>query len=285
MKPRGIVFVSCGQRTAEERALGSKICELINATDNLTGYFAQDESTLEGLTGNIFMRLDKCVALVMVMHRRGRVAVPEMPAFDRASVFVEQEIGIAAFLKHVGKRPIEVRAYVEEGVALEGMREHLQLNPVHFAKADEILTDLKGILPGWGHLLPKAEGPLEVEMELKKNVGRTPGGGRMEDRLVVSLANVGQETVPAFVLRIVLPKGFVENPHNYMPFDRERSDEKTDCFRFTEKSRRETIRPGDRPPPFEFNVSAEGLPPANYEASATVQVDRYPSVTRTIKLT
>jgi hypothetical protein len=31
MKPRGIVFVSCGQRTVEERALGSKICELIKA--------------------------------------------------------------------------------------------------------------------------------------------------------------------------------------------------------------------------------------------------------------
>ncbi len=105
MKPRGIVFVSCGQRTVEEKALGSKICELINATENLNGYFAQDESTLEGLTGNIFMRLDKCVALITVMHRRGRVAVPGMPAFDRASVFVEQEIGIAAFLKQSRSGP------------------------------------------------------------------------------------------------------------------------------------------------------------------------------------
>jgi hypothetical protein len=125
---------------------------------------------------------------------------------------------------------------------------------------------------------------LDVELELKKNVGRTPGGGRMEDRLVVSLVNVGQETVSEFVLHVALPKGFVENPQNHTSFDRERSNENTDRFRFTEKFRREKIRPGDRPQPFDFNVSAEGLPPADYEASATVQVNRFPPVSKAIKL-
>ena len=106
----------------------------------------------------------------------------------------------------------------------------------------------------------------------------------MEDRLVVALVNVGQEAVSEFVLHVGLPNGFVENPQNHTSFDRQRSNEKIDSFRFTEKFRPGKIRQGDRPVPFDFNVSAEGLPPADYEARATVQVDGFPPVSETIKL-
>lgn len=76
------------------------------------------------------------------MHHRGRVSTPEGEHI-RASVWVEQEVAIAAFLLQARGRMFEKPlAYVQRGIKLEGLREKIMLNPVGFDSSDEVVKDL-----------------------------------------------------------------------------------------------------------------------------------------------
>src|SRR5258705_12860758 len=102
------IFVSCGQRTDDEKQLGSEICELVTATGVFTPFFADEQSDLNGLHENIMGALERAVGFIAVMHPRGDVVIHSgntlvrsyfgsPPLLTRASVWVEQEIAIAAF--------------------------------------------------------------------------------------------------------------------------------------------------------------------------------------------
>jgi hypothetical protein len=68
-----IVFISCGQFTKEEIALGEALAATVDELTSCTAYFAQKQSSLEGLTTHIFDALNACVGFVAVMHHRGTV--------------------------------------------------------------------------------------------------------------------------------------------------------------------------------------------------------------------
>ena len=83
-------------------------------------------------------------------HRRGEVSFAgNPPEYSRGSVWIEQEIGIAAFLRQMLGRDIQVIAFVEAGVKMEGIRELLHLNPREFRTNDEVLSRLEVELPSW----------------------------------------------------------------------------------------------------------------------------------------
>jgi hypothetical protein len=82
------------------------------------------------------------------MHERGTVSSPGGPT-TRASVWIEQEIAIVAFLTEVLHREIETRSYLKKGINLEGVREKIILNPKLFETDDEILVDLQTVLQRW----------------------------------------------------------------------------------------------------------------------------------------
>jgi len=147
-----LVFISCGQWHPHEKDLGQKLLRAVNETAPLKGYFAEYQSSLSNLSRHIFEALDQCVALVAVMHERGRVATPS-GELTRASVWIEQEIAIAAFLTERLDRKIEIASYIKRGVCLEGLRSQLILNPIEFDTEDEVLTHFKSLLPGWKALV------------------------------------------------------------------------------------------------------------------------------------
>src|SRR5882672_1636486 len=60
-EPRKTVFISCGQYTEKERELGQKVCALVEKLTPFTGYFAQNQSSVESLTANILHRLHQSV--------------------------------------------------------------------------------------------------------------------------------------------------------------------------------------------------------------------------------
>jgi hypothetical protein len=60
---QGRVFISCGQYSPEEITLGQKLAAAIDAETNFTGYFAQNQTSLEGLSRNILGALKSCVHL------------------------------------------------------------------------------------------------------------------------------------------------------------------------------------------------------------------------------
>ena len=144
-----LVFISCGQVTERERGLGMAAAELVRQLTPYEPYFAENQSSLEGLTKNILAALNRSAGLIAIMHPRGTMAFPGGRHQTRASVWIEQEIAIAAFIVQVLGRPLSVVAYIHKDVTREGMREELQLNPVVFRHDDEVLAHLQQILPTW----------------------------------------------------------------------------------------------------------------------------------------
>ena len=161
---RKIVFVSCGQYTYEEKELGKRICKLVDECSPFQGYFAENQTTLRALSENVLRRLYESVGLVVVMHHRGAVEVPDRKIV-RASVWIEQEIAIATLMEQILGRPLHVALFVQTGIAVEGIRQQLQLNAIHFESGDEVIAQLREILPGWTQALYASDGEVRKMVE------------------------------------------------------------------------------------------------------------------------
>ena len=146
VEPRRTVFVSCGQYTDEEKDLGKRVCDLVTESTIFDGYFAQNQTTLKTLAENVLRRLYESIGLIVIMHHRGRI---EGHNANRASVWIEQEIAIATLMEQVLSRPLHVALFVQRGIAVEGIRQQIQLNPIEFTTNDEVIARLRGILPNW----------------------------------------------------------------------------------------------------------------------------------------
>jgi hypothetical protein len=143
---KGKIFISCGQYRESEILLGKKLSELINELTPFEGYFAQNDVSLNSLSENIFRELNNCAGLVVVMHARGNIETPDGQTVIRASVWIEQEVAIAAFIQKTQKREIKIILYAERGISLEGVRSQLHLNPVIFENNSEIVFHFKKYL-------------------------------------------------------------------------------------------------------------------------------------------
>lgn len=139
------VFISCGQQTNDEIALGKQIVELINSETNFEGYFAQDQQSLDGVTRNIFQAIYNSASFISVMHRRNQIE--NDPACYRGSVWVEQEIAIAAFIVQVLGIDLPNRIFIQSGIKREGVRGYILLNATEFEDSTQILDDLRNWLP------------------------------------------------------------------------------------------------------------------------------------------
>src|SRR6266481_1164490 len=143
---RKTVFISCGQFTEEEKALGKQVCELVKELTPFEGYFAENQSTLETLSENILRRLYESVGLIVIMHHRGKI---EGRGIVRASVWIEQEVAIATLMQQILGRPLHVAKFIQHGIAIEGVRQQIQLNPIEFTTNDEVIARLQETLPKW----------------------------------------------------------------------------------------------------------------------------------------
>jgi hypothetical protein len=143
-----IVFISCGQCTPQEIKLGQDLEGAVNDLSECKGYFAQNQSSLEAVSRHILGALDRAVGFVAVLHPRGQVLTPETDSrarvtYVRGSVWVEQEIAIAAFLAQVHHREIPALVYAHETIKREGLREQLKLEPLTFKEEQEVLEDFR----------------------------------------------------------------------------------------------------------------------------------------------
>ena len=76
------------------------------------------------------------------MHHRGRVQTLDRVQI-RASVWIEQEIAIAAFLSQAQGKVLPCAVYIQEGIALEGARHQLLLGPTSFKDDGEVVEDFR----------------------------------------------------------------------------------------------------------------------------------------------
>src|SRR5260370_37647882 len=143
---RNTVFISCGQYAREERELGKQVCEMVAKCTPFEGYFAENQTTLKALSENILRRLYESVGLIVIMHHRGKI---EDRDITRASVWIEQEVAIATLMEQILRRPLHVTLFVQRGIAIEGVRQQIQYNPIEFTTGEEVIARLREILPTW----------------------------------------------------------------------------------------------------------------------------------------
>jgi hypothetical protein len=141
-----LIFISCGQYSMKEIELGKNLAAAVDSLPGYKGYFAENQNSLVGLSAHIFRALDQCAGFVAVMHHRGEVETLGANKHIRGSIWIEQEIAIAAFLTATRNRDIPVLLYIEKGIRREGVREQLKLNPIEFSEEAEVLTDFRGRL-------------------------------------------------------------------------------------------------------------------------------------------
>lgn len=237
-KDRQKIFISCGQRTKGEKALGSKIVELIEDLTPFEPYFAEEQATFESLTKNIFGALNYAAGFIAVLHHRGVVS----PGGIRASVWIEQEIAIAAFLQQILGRELYVAAYLQPGISVEGVRSQLLLNPIEFESNDDVIDHLKRILPTWKVLSkPNGVNPLNVTINYERVNIRSE---RHDYKLLVLLTNIGTSPVSQYHIDLEFPAGLIEDVQSlnyYMP---NRATNDYSFFRVTQNAIGE-MYPGD----------------------------------------
>jgi hypothetical protein len=152
MRKGGLIFISCGQVTNDEKALGKNDCGLVEDLTQHKPYFAENQNSLEGFTQNILASLDDAVGLIAIMHPRGIITFPDNHQEIRASVWIEQEIAIAAYITQILRRPLKIAPYMHQSIRREGMRDQLLLNAVPFLNDSEVLDHLRSLLPNWKNL-------------------------------------------------------------------------------------------------------------------------------------
>jgi hypothetical protein len=235
------VFISCGQQTENEKQLGNSIQDLVRELTPFEPYFAEFHTSLEGLSKNIFRALNQSAGFIAVMHQRGYVNPPG--DVFRASVWVEQEIAIAAFLHSALGKHINIAAYIQPGIALEGARQQLLLNPRVFENNNDVLEHLSLILPTWQAPLEPEEAS-EVDVDIVYDKVKITGE-RHDYRLVVLLTNRGKETIDDYHVDLEFPTSLIEKPEEEYHYEGTRSTEKRSFFRATRQQIGRSIFPGD----------------------------------------
>jgi len=132
------VFISCGQRTGREIEIGKSV-EHFFKSNKFETYFAERVHSSDALTDNIFKFLRQSEYFVFIDFKREKINEEEF----RGSLFVNQEIAIATFLK------LEGLGFCEKGTKREGILDYHIYNEFPFEDETEIIEILKKETKKW----------------------------------------------------------------------------------------------------------------------------------------
>ena len=273
---RPTVFVSCGQFTAAEKQLGRDICALLEELrPDVKPYFAETVSSVRALSAGILQALHQSAGFICVMHHRGEIHTPSGGTIKRGSVWIEQEIAIAAFMQHALGRELPVLFYRQKGVSLEGVRSVLSMNArLKFTHESEILDDLSKVLPN-AAFAPFLDYDLTPRIDWRI-VNKTPERHAYE--LSADVENTGHQSVERFSLRIFFPRQFLSGNTTWGAEEKGLSTEDHVCFICDQKrARDEILYPGDRllnplTVPYFFNSPLHRSPAA---MASTIKVELF----------
>ncbi|MGH9687836.1 MAG: hypothetical protein ACRD5K_12175 [Candidatus Acidiferrales bacterium] len=237
-----IVFISCGQFTEAEKELGKNIAGLVESF-GFQPFFAENVQDLDGLDANILRALRDCAAFITVLHPRGIIERPDGPRVVRASVWIEQEIAVAAYIKRVENRDIPLIAFAHESVSREGIRELLQINPIIFKSESEVLVKLPVRLQNLG----VSETP-GVQLRFESAPVRSEDGHKIR-RFAVTLFNGTNTRITTYDGKLWVPLPFLAHWNAiYACEDKSSATSTHRCFRFSEDARGAINPQGSMPP-------------------------------------
>lgn len=137
------IFISCGQRTDEERRVGEELERLIREGGH-DPFFAGGAHSFDELATHIFTGLARCEAYLAVMHPRGEVRYPGTERVEiRGSVWIHQELAILAYRRFLQGRSLPLRVLMHRTIGREGVMDNLIINPVVFEREEEIYESVR----------------------------------------------------------------------------------------------------------------------------------------------
>ena len=138
LPPSARVFISCGQANDEEKKLGLE-CHDYLKSKGYSPYFAERVQSPEALTEDIFRHLKNSEYAVFIDCARDLLENGKR----RGSVFVNQELAIAAF------RQTEFLVFHQEGVLREGVLNYLMAKPIPFRDGPDLRAKLASATGRW----------------------------------------------------------------------------------------------------------------------------------------
>jgi hypothetical protein len=204
-------------------------------------YFADYQSSFEGLTNHILKALCDSVGFIAVLHPRGEVTYPGGGCI-RASVWVEQEIAIAAYIAQITRKELKTAAFIHESVVLEGMRRQIILNPVPFSSSNDVLSGLKGTLTDWASAISATKAPARVH--INSRLSRREGALHYYD-LTVTATNDSVDVIDTYHLDVEIPLSVVEQGTVSQLEVPERRTATHALFRSTQTNSGRRLFPGD----------------------------------------
>lgn len=225
-----VIFVSCGQYTEAEKALGKSIVKMIKAVTDLDAFFAEEVHDLNGLDSNILVALRDCGGFIAVLHPRGKIVRPDNSTLIRASVWIEQEIAIATYIRRVEKKALPVIAFIHDSVGREGLRDLLHLNPISFKDEAEVLAALPELLQPWRTLTSSG-----IRVELQSG-SRSREQDHWIRELSISLVNDSNQRIATFNGEVRLPTGILKHWSEtaFILHETKSDDPQYRCFAFDE---------------------------------------------------
>jgi hypothetical protein len=137
------IFVSCGQGTPDEKALGLAIKGTIDSTPGFEGFFAESVQSFQSLSEHLLAALADCSGAVVALHPRGTIVCSGVESGTRSSVWVNQEIAILAFRQHCEGTELPVLLFKDPSVDLEGIMKYLILNPLVLDAHPSVVQSVK----------------------------------------------------------------------------------------------------------------------------------------------
>lgn len=176
-----LIFVSCGQLTDEERALGVLVKAIIDGSPGFEAYFAQAVQDFEALGRHVLDALRRCAGAVVVLHDRGVVVGADGNEWGhRSSVWVNQELAILAYRQFFESKKIPLLAFVDPKVKLEGAMTSLIVNPRPLGKAEDVATAVKAWLSA-GDFTAGSDEAFARKWSQLSDVGRKVLAGLLEE--------------------------------------------------------------------------------------------------------
>jgi len=133
------VFVSCGQLTEPEKALGREVAQVIQA-HGMKAFFAQDVHSAGDLNSEVFRAVQTCDAFLAILQKRGTVKFADYPPVERSSVWIQQEIAVFCYRMFLEQRSLPLRVYSERGIRREGVMDIAVVNPIDFDRDREVIA-------------------------------------------------------------------------------------------------------------------------------------------------
>src|SRR3990172_3073625 len=143
------VFISCGQQSDREVAIGKAVETHLSNKRRFKTYFAGRVHSSDALTTNIFHALKNSEYFVFVDFRRDSIGEDQY----RGSLFVNQEVAIATFLGLTGV------GFCERSVKRAGILQYHIYNEHYFDDGTEIISKLEEVTATWA---PGSVNELEV---------------------------------------------------------------------------------------------------------------------------